>query len=364
MRGKDTKARITAAFLAVLMMLPVYIYVADPSYAISFDESKYRTLKSRTVKAVDLGINLRKMLKEGRNGYAVVQGGCTDGRYAYYLMVSSYNQKGRVLKVRMRDHKVVKRGPVVNTWHGNGMTYDSRRKRLVVTACEHRRQEITFIDAKTLKVTGQRNIKYKYYRNAKKGSLNRLRQQMGVAAIAYVPGYDCYVALQREDHNLIVIDPDTLQAIGYIRTKMNGKFSGSYQAMDADEKYVYLLLSEDQDDRRKQPYNLIVAIDWNSENLISPDDSTKLSAGKCWWCGNKRNGRADAVLKIRNDYEAENLYHVTDGRGREHFYLSAYCRDPRYEFVRFKKNGKIRKKKVRVTERRSRGNYVYDLGII
>ena len=124
---------------------------------VTFHDKNYRRLRNTTISGRGQGINLRPMLGEGNSGYSIVQGGCTDGKYAYYLMVSGSTQHGRVLKVRMKDKKVVKRSEVLNTWHGNGMTYDSKRKRLVVIARENRKQEITCIDAKTLKITKQQN---------------------------------------------------------------------------------------------------------------------------------------------------------------------------------------------------------------
>jgi hypothetical protein len=117
-------------------------------------------------------------------------------------MVSTSTQKGRVLKVRISDKKVIKTSGVLNTHHGNGMTYDSKRKVLVVVAREERKQELTVIDAATLKVRKQQNVKYSYYKNATSGSITKNHQERGLAAIAYSPRYDVYLALQRNYHNI------------------------------------------------------------------------------------------------------------------------------------------------------------------
>ena len=291
------------------------------------------------------------MIKEKSSGYAVVQGGCTDGKYAYYLMVSSATQHGRVLKVRIKDKKVVSRSKVLNTWHGNGMAYDSKRKKLVVIAREHRKQEITLIDAKTLKVTRQENVKYKYYKNAKSG-LTKEHQEQGLGAIAYVEKYDCYIALERTYHNLLIFDPDTFQAIGFVRTDITEKYPGTYQGIDADEKYVYFLLSACTENYSKQPYNLILALDWNSEKLlpvVNAGGKSPKCVKKSWRCGNKKTGKPDAVIRIDTKHEAENIYHTVDKKGREHFYLSEY-----YSHLGYSRSGLYTK----------RSNYVYSLGII
>jgi len=319
-------------------------------YRVEFKESSYRTLRSKTVKPVRrLNINLTSLIQEKNNGYAVVQGGCTDGTYAYYLMVSTYTQKGRVLKVRLSDNKVAARSGILNTWHGNGMTYDSKRKKLVVIAREHRKQEITVIDANTLKITRQGNVKYNNYADAGSDSFNKTHQEQGLAAIAYVEKYDCYIVLQRIYHNLIIFDPDTFEAIGMVRTNIRSTYPGVHQAMDADEKYVYLLLSPYSGKGNSQPYNIILALDWNSENLLPVVNGSKSKdpkyVEKPWCCNNNGSGTPDAVIRIDTKHEAENIYHTTDKIGREHFYMS--------EYYGHKSGGYYK-----------RDNYVYDLGVI
>lgn len=346
------------------------ISIRTVAYKINFIESQYRRLKSRNISPKRFKINLRTMIKEGRNGYSVVQGGCTDGTYAYYLMVSSKTQKGRVLKVRMKNNIVVARSKVLNICHGNGMTYDSKRKKLVVIARERRKQEITVIDASTLRISKQKNVRYDYYKNAGSDSLSSKHQQQGLAAIAYVKKYDCYIALERVYHNLLIFNPDTFQAIGMVTTGFDKKYPGTFQAMDADERYVYLLLSYYNKNGKKQPYNLILALDWNSEKLLPAVNASKSKdtryIKKAWACSNSNNGMPDAVIRIKTKYEAENIYHTTDQNGREHFYMSEYHSHPVYKTVRkrVKVRGRWKRKKVKVVRYYNKDNYVYNLGII
>ena len=347
------------------------ISIKTAAYKITFNELQYRVLRGKTVKPKKkFGFNLTTMIKEKNSGYSVVQGGCTDGTYAYYLMVSTKTQKGRVLKVKLKNNKVVARSKVLNTWHGNGMTYDSKRKKLVVIAREHRKQEITLIDASTLKITRQQQVRYDNYNGAEGNTLTPLHQSQGLAAIAYVKKYDCYIALERVYHNLLIFDPDTLQAIGMVRTDIGEQYPGTFQAMDADDKYVYLLLSAYNKDGRVQPNNLIIVLDWNSENLLPVVNATKSMDPKfveeAWSCNNDGSGRPDAVLKVTTKREAENIYHTTDKNGKEHFYLSEHYSHPVYKTVRkrVKVNGRWKRKKVKKLKYIKRDNYVYDLGII
>jgi len=250
------------------------------------------------------------------------------------------------------------------------MTYDSKRKKLVVIARESRKQEITVIDASSLKITRQQNVKYDNFADAEGDTLNSVHQSQGLAAIAYVRKYDCYIALERTYHNLLIFDPDTLQAIGMVKTDIGEKYPGTFQGMDADDRYVYLLLSAYNKNGKSQPYNLIVALDWNSENLLPVVNATKSKDPKyveeAWYCNNDGSGTPDAVIRVRTSYEAENIYHTTDKNGKEHFYLSEYRSKPVYKKVRkrVKVNGKWKRKKVWKLRYIKRDNYVYDLGVI
>lgn len=346
------------------------VSITTEPYRIKFNESKYRVLSSKTVKPKKLKINLTKMIKEPNSGYAVVQGGCTDGKYAYYLMVSSSTQKGRVLKVRIKDNKVIKRSKVLNTCHGNGMAYDKKRKQLVVVGREKRKQELTVIDAKTLKVTKRKNVRYNNKIDAGSSKLNDRYKQSGLAAIAYVKKYDCYVAFERIYHNLLIFDPDTFECIGLAYTNLGSANPGTFQAMDADEKYVYLLLSYYKSGNVVQPYNKIVAVDWNSENLLPVVNACKSKdpkfVEKAWFCKNDSSGKPDASIRIKTKHEAENIYHTKDKEGREHFYMAEYYSHNIYKTVkvRVRVNGKWKWKKKKVFQYMKRDNHVYDLCII
>lgn len=373
------------------------------------DESGFRNLKDRTIAKKSLSklsgasggtLNLRTLIGEKRTGYAVVQGSCTDGTYAYYLMVSSYNQKGRIAKVSLSNNKLVKLSGVLNICHGNGMTYDSRRNLLIINARESRRQELTCVNANTLKITRQEKVRYTYYKKVKAGdgSISSIHRDAGIAAVAYNAKYDCYIALERTYHNLLFFDPDSFEAIGMAYTTITAKYPGVYQAMDADDQYVYLLLSSKGS---SQPYNVILALDWNSESLLPVVNNTEGNKGyisEAWYCNNSssRKGYPDAAIRVKTPYEAESIYHTTDTSGREHFYLSEYYSDPSYKTVNKKVAYKVKWKKVtkkvkwkkvkgkwkyknkkvwkyktkyktvrkKVIDHLRRQNYVYDIGVI
>ena len=302
-----------------------------------------RTVGASRITFANGGTNLRTYASEGHSGYAVVQGGCTDGTYAYYLMVSSSNQHGKIVKVRMSDRAIVKKSAKLDIWHGNGMTYDSRRHQLVISSRDdpdygvYRRQQLTCVDPDSLTIISgrQKNVSYSHFASDS-------RRKYGIASVAYVAKYDVYIADQRETHDLMVIDPETFQVMGMIGTKIMAKYPGVYQGMDGDEQYAYMLLSSDGNTQKN---NLILAMDWNSSLLIDGSGHRRQFYAGTWNCAN--NKQPVAVYKLNTSYEVENIYHTTDSAGRTHFYLSEYFANQQYTTKKVQEAYQVKWKKVK-----------------
>ena len=365
------------------------------------DLSKYRKLTNRSAPARNMNINLRTMLGEGNGGYAVAQGSATDGRYAYHMMASSSTQKGRVLKTTL-DGKLVKKGGIIGVHHANGMTYDSKRNKLVCVGYGSWRQQLSFIDPDTLAITTQRNVSYPYNFDG----LSANAKNNGIAAIAYVEKYDVYVARSRgktvsntdsaSNNDIWVFDAESLEAIGHVRVKNTGRYPNTYQSMAADERYVYYLLSPGSGQSR----NIILCLDWNSEKILPVVKGQADFVEDMWYAGDSGDGKEDAVINIPINKESEGLYFTQstdeDGNINNHFYVTEYrgawvyktvTKTKKYKVkwkkvkkkVKWKKvNGKWKYKKkkvwkyktkkkkvkVKVKDYYSRNDYVYDLGVI
>ncbi len=299
-----------------------------------------------------MDLSLRKILGEPNSGYAVAQGAATDGKYAYYVMASSSTQKGRILKINLTNKKDYKAGPVIGLHHANGMTYDSKRKVLVAVGYGAYRHQLTFIDPNTLKITKQSNLKYSYA--GKISGMAKNAENNGIAAIAYVPKYDVYVARSRgkgsysnttgsANNNIWVFNASNLEAVGHIFTKVCSDYPETYQSMDADERYVYFLLSPGSGQKK----NIVLALDWNSENLLPVVNGDVKYVDHMWYCNNDGTGKPDAVVRIPFSNESEGLFHTTDKNGKEHFYASVYYGRWRYKTIYKTKKYKVKWKKVR-----------------
>lgn len=338
-------------------------------------ELVFKRLSSRSINAKSLGINLRTMIGEPNAGYAVAQGAATDGTYAYYLMVKSSNQKARVVKTTL-DGRLVKAGPVISTHHGNGMTYNSKTHQLVAVGFDKWRQQLSFIDPESLELKSQREVSYPH---KFRGLPSEAAYDNGLAGIAYVEKYNVYLARSRgycsydktgtnkTIHNLWVFNADTLEAIGHINTTtIAADYPVVWQSMDADEKYVYYLVSPGSG----QPHNVVICLDWNSEMLDPVLSGEQTYVENMWACNDNGSGKPDAVMTLSITKESEGLFHTRtideEGTVSNHFYVSEYKGVQKYKTlskkvkykVKWKKvKKKVKWKKVKIKNGKNKGKY-------
>lgn len=69
------------------------------------------------------------------DGYVTMQGGGTDGTYAYYGMINKASTEAVIYKYEIATWKLVKKSAPLPTFHTNDITYDSKNKRLVISTC-------------------------------------------------------------------------------------------------------------------------------------------------------------------------------------------------------------------------------------
>ena len=370
-RNKRFLSRILTMLLAVSLVLPVPAFAADEEPVLTPVTNRPTISGTLTAYPQALGnaygaLDLRAMAGQGHGGSSVVEGSCTDGTYAYYMMVSPSNQKGILMKVRMSDNAVMGKSSVVDVYHGNGICYDSKRNLVVSCTYHNKRQRLAFFDASSLHFNGFRDVKFTYYKDAGSDSIDKYDRNQGLTAIAYNETYDCYVSMESKYHDIIIYDATTLEAIGKALTTVTAAYPEVWQSMDCDDKYVYYVLSPGSG----QPYNIVLCLDWHSENLQLVREHGQRCVEKAWKCGsaadNKaRNGKPSAVIRTNTKYEAESLYHVTDPTtGRNHFYLSEYHSEPKYGWVtkkykvKWKKvKKKVKWKRVKIKKGKRKGKY-------
>lgn len=89
-------------------------------------------------------------------GFSVLQGGCTDGTYGYYVMNNQdyYPYINRVYKVDLATMEIVQVSQTLELQHANSITYNSKLGKLICVNYDPDKTTLTYIDPKTLTVTG------------------------------------------------------------------------------------------------------------------------------------------------------------------------------------------------------------------
>ncbi|MCI2082509.1 MAG: hypothetical protein LKK08_06940 [Bacteroidales bacterium] len=86
--------------------------------------------------------------------FKVLQGGGTDGKYAYEALLNKKNNTAVIVKIDLATWKTVKVSQPLNTGHTNDITFNPKLGRLVVNNSNDSWCGISFIDPETLTETG------------------------------------------------------------------------------------------------------------------------------------------------------------------------------------------------------------------
>ena len=94
-------------------------------------------------------------IKSTKDGYTVAQGACSDGTYGYFLQANTtakigdtFKEACKIIKVDMRTWEIVQESDPLDVCHGNGMGYNSKTHKLVVS---HNKPEFKKVSVLTLK---------------------------------------------------------------------------------------------------------------------------------------------------------------------------------------------------------------------
>lgn len=180
--------------------------------------------------------NLETYRHEATNeDFYVMQGGCTDGKYAYLVlegstvMIDGENyQKGHVIsKVDMSNWQVVAVSEPMSLGHGNGMCYNPGLNQLVIAMCNDVENTtdldetkcVAIVDADTLELIKVREL------------------DLAINAIDYNPKRDLYVVgIKGNSAAFAVLDADFTE-LGWYPGNNCGLGS---QDVDCDDNYIFV----------------------------------------------------------------------------------------------------------------------------
>ncbi len=289
--------------------------------------------KTRKAKATPLTKKKKVFELRAQSGqkmfqYDTLQGSCTDGKFAYYLMYNRKTVNCKIVKVRRSNLEVEQVSGALDVAHGNDMTYDSRKNRLVIvhsTGADPKR--LTSVDPKTLGVIESRHVQIP--KKLAGGSIADAAGATAFSGVAYSKGRRQYAVLLSHNYNFVVLDGE-LDPVRYVKAGKKNNYV--VQGIDATDDYILVAQSPKTS---KQKYNIITVYDWDG-NYISR-------------------------INAKKGYEIESIYHVGSkyyaGFYRS-YYKTAYKDVEKTVLV----DGKKQKKKVKVKYKEyKRDNYVYQI---
>ena len=168
-------------------------------------------------------------------GYDTLQGACANNGYAYLTLYNRDVEKCKIVKVDLASRTVIKVSKALPIYHGNNLTYNTRKNLIVATCCRVKDKRAVFIDPNTLKVKKKKNIKLT--RKVKGLPKSVRKKYKGFTAIAYNEQKNCYIGRLRNDNNVIIFD-------GNMKPKKYVRLSGKNehllnQGMESIGNYIY-----------------------------------------------------------------------------------------------------------------------------
>lgn len=196
-----------------------------------YDFTKESTLKMKNFfeympRATVIGVKNGSFMEvPEKDGYFVMQGGCTDGTYAYVILEGQVvevdgvlqNTAHKIFKVDMTTWEIVGESKPLLLGHGNSITYNSKTNQLIVSNYNPDPREITFVDPDKLTITG-----------------NKILNQ-NITGIAYNATYDQYV-VANGSAQFSILDAE-FNEVAYVEGHNIGMGT---QDIDCDDNYIYV----------------------------------------------------------------------------------------------------------------------------
>ncbi len=208
------------------------------SAIVSIKVAKKVTANMTLLKKGDAAFNFRIAAKQKLYQYDTLQGACANGGYAYLTLYNRKVEKCKIVKVKLSNLSVVKVSAALPIYHGNNLTYNTKKKRIVATCCttsKKAKNRVVLINPSTLKVTSIKNIKLS--KKVKKLPRSVRKKNKGFTAIAYNEKHNCYVARLRQNGNIVILNKN-LKPLRYV--KLKGKKTGLLvQGIETVGNYIY-----------------------------------------------------------------------------------------------------------------------------
>lgn len=297
-------------------------YYSDWSSVSSVKKTKKASVARVKKKKKDFEI--RGQAKQALYQYDTVQGSCTDGTYGYYILYNRKVSDCKIAKVKLSNMKVVKVSGVLPVAHGNDMTYNSSKKRLIVVHSTGKAKRLSVVNPQTLKLETSKDVKIPSKLSG--ASSSDVKGMTAFTGISYNSKRKQYAVLLSKTYNILVLDSE-MEPVSLIKTTKKNNYT--FQGIDTTDDHILLA----QSPKGKNKYNIISVYDWE--------------------------GKYISKIQLMKGYEIESLYHVGSK------YYASFYRSYNKTYYKTKKKvvkvkGKKKVKKVRVKCKKvMRDNYIY-----
>ena len=229
MSNKIVKTYIRHAAV-ILFMIVILLTSGLTAYAEPFLGYNSAAPLTKNGKVFDL----REAAGQSLYGYDTLQGACANDGYVYYTLYDRNKENCRIVKVELSSLNVIKVSAPLPIYHGNNLTYNTKKNLILATCCEVKKKRAVFIDPDTLTVVSRKDINLK---RSKKIPKSVVRGYQGFTAIAYNEKHDCYVGRLRKNNNVIIFDRN-LKPVRYVKLKGKRTYLLS-QGIESVGDYIY-----------------------------------------------------------------------------------------------------------------------------
>lgn len=97
-----------------------------------------------------------------KDGYGIMQGGCTDGTYGYYILQNGdfSPRLDRIYKVDLESLEIVAVSETLELQHANSLLYNSKLNALINVNYDPDGQILTYVDPETLTITRTKEVDF------------------------------------------------------------------------------------------------------------------------------------------------------------------------------------------------------------
>ena len=194
-------------------------------------------------------------LKYKRNA-RVAQAATTDGKYVYCFYQKGSSNNVVIVKINLKTKKKVKTSKVLRLNHANDATYNPDTKKLVVVHWNGHPYRVSFVDPKTLKVTGFKDIRPTMQtENMTQEVLSSIKSYAG---ITYNSNRKQYAMRISNSDSLLILDRN-LNPVKYVSIPSKG--NERHQGLDSDNDRIFNYKD------KKGHHNAVYVYDWDGKYL-------------------------------------------------------------------------------------------------